>query len=135
MSATTINTDETLEEVTRHLAGHVRVIWTFRRHPWHGKIWGVTDSKWAVCPVTRKSTSATYLAFGAHRCSLRVQHRPFMRLSSGKVEFQAAVRCACRALGFKIILVDFGLQALVGLVTDSGYWKERQFLKSRKGMK
>ena len=59
MASPTIHADETLEALSRHLAGHPRVLWRYPRQEWTAKVWGLTDSNWAACPVTRKSSALT----------------------------------------------------------------------------
>ena len=47
MASLTVHADETLKAQ--------RVLW----REWTGKVWGLTDSNWAACPVICKSSSAT----------------------------------------------------------------------------
>ena len=111
MASPTVHADETLQALSRYLAGHPRVLWRYPRQEWTGKVWGLTDSNWAACPVTRKSSSATYLMLGKHIIFAASSTQTILSLSSGEAEFYGfygAVRCACRTLGLK---------SHVGLVT------------------
>ena len=131
MANPTVNADETLRGVARYLVGHQRVIWRYPRQEWPGKIWGMTDSNWAACPVTRKSTSSTYLAFGSHPIYTASSTQTILSLSSGEAELFAAVRCACRTfVGLRNLLRDFGIEVPADLVTDSTACKG---LASRRG--
>ena len=130
MANPTVNADETLKGVARYLVGHPRVVWRYPRQAWPGKILGMTDSNWAACPVTRKSTSATYLAFGAHPVYTASSTQTILALSSGEAEFYAAVRCACRTIGLKSLMADFDLAVEADIVTDSSACKG---LASRRG--
>ena len=66
MTSPTVHADETLKTLSRYLAGHPSVLWRHPRQEWMGKVWGLRNSNWAACRVTRKSTSATYLMLGKH---------------------------------------------------------------------
>ena len=52
MASPTVHADETLKALSRYMAGHPRVLWRYLRQEWTGKVWGLTDSNWAACPVT-----------------------------------------------------------------------------------
>ena len=111
--------DETLKALSRYLASHPRVVWRYPRQEWTGKVWGLTDSNWAACPVTRKSTSATYLMLGKHPTFAASSTQWILSLSNGEAEFYGAVWCACRTLGLKSLMSDLSLEVKAELVTDS----------------
>ena len=116
MASPTVHADETLKALSRYLASHPRVLWRYPRQEWTGKVLGLTDSNWAACPVTRKSTSATYLMLGKHPIFAASSTQTILSLSSGEAEFYGAVRCACRTLGLKSLMSDFltGCQGRTG---------------------
>ena len=91
MASPTIHADETLKALSRYLAGHPHVLWRYLRQEWLGKVWGLTDSNWAACPVTRKSSSPTSAS----------STQTILSLSRGEAEFYGAVRCAYRTLVYK----------------------------------
>ena len=110
--------------------GHPRVLWRYPQQEWPGKVWGLTDSNWAACPVTRKSSPATYLMLGRHPIFAASSTQTILSLSSGEAEFCGAVRCACRTLGLKSLLSDLSLEVKAKLVSDSSACKG---LCSRRG--
>ena len=130
MSAPTVNADETLKGIARYLLGRPRMVWKYPRQAWQGAIYGMTDSNWAACPTTRKSTSSSYLALGGHPIFTASSTQGVISLSSGEAEFYGAVRCACRTLGLKSLMTDFGLEVNAKLITDSTACKG---LASRRG--
>ena len=79
----------------------------------------MTDANWAACPVTRKSTSSTFLQFGLHPIYTASSTQTIISLSSGESDFYAAVRAACRGLGLRAMLHDLKLEKDLDLVTDS----------------
>ena len=91
MASPTVHADETLKALLRYLAGHPRVLWRYPRQEWTGKVWGLTDSNWAACPVTRKSSSATYLMLGKHPIFAASSTQTISSLSSGEVSRSCAV--------------------------------------------
>ena len=109
---------------------HPCVLWRYPRQEWPGKAWGLTDSNWAACPVTRKSSSATCLMVGRHPIFAASSTQTILSLSSGEAEFYGAVRCACRSLGLKSLLSDLSLEVKAELETDSAACKG---LCSRRG--
>ena len=106
------------------------MLWRYPRQEWTGKVLGLTDSNWAACPVTRKSSSATYLMLGKHPIFAASSSQTILSLSSGEAEFYGAVRCACRTLGLKSLMTDLSLDVKAELVTDSSACKG---LCSRRG--
>ena len=81
MASPTVHADETLNALSRYLAGHPRVLWRYPRQEWTGKVWWLTDSKWAACPVTRNSCWENILS------SQPSQHRRFLACQAGKRSF------------------------------------------------
>ena len=130
VASPTVRADETLKALSRYLAGHPRVLWRYSRQEWTGKVLGLTDSNWAACLVTRKSTSGTYLMLGKHPSFAASSKQTVLSLSSGEAEFYGAVRCACRTLGLKSLMSDLSLEVKAELVTDSSASKG---LCSRRG--
>ena len=119
MASPTVHADKTFKALSRYLAGRPRVLWRYPRQEWTGKVWEVTDSNWAACPVTSKSTSATYLMLGKHPIFAASSTQTILSLSSGEAEFYGAVRCACRTLGLKSLMSDLSLEVKAELETDS----------------
>ena len=130
MASPTVHADETLKALSLYLAIHPRVLWRYPRQEWTGKVLGLTDSDRAACPVTRNSSSATYLMLGKHPIFAARSTQTILSLSSGEAEFYGAVRCACRTLGLKSLMSDLSLDVKAELVTDSSACKG---LCSRRG--
>ena len=80
---------------------------------------GLSDSNWAACPVTRKSTSSTYLMMGRHPIYSGSSTQSIIALSSGEAEFYGAVKTACRLMGLSSLLKDLKIEVDSILVTDS----------------
>eukprot|EP00973_Karenia_brevis_P066859 9295422-Karenia_brevis.AAC.1 len=66
MAAPTVNALEHLKHVARFLKGKPKACWSFYRQNLPKFVDGFSDSNWAGCLVTRKSTTSTCLTFGRH---------------------------------------------------------------------
>ena len=77
------------------------------------------DSDWAGCRRTRKSTSGGVLYFGKTAVRGWSSNQAVIAMSSGEVEYCAALKGASAALGFQSMLKDLGMKASVTRLTDS----------------
>ena len=78
-----------------------------------------TDSNYAGCHVTRKSTSGGVLMFGTHCIKSWSVTQSVISLSSGEAEYYAMVKGASVALGFKSILKEVGVDVMIELKCDA----------------
>ena len=130
MAEPTVNGEETMKSTCRFLQAYPRVAWMFPRQLTPKRLDGLTDSNWAGCPVTRKSTSCTHLMHGCHPIFSGSSTQTIISLSSGEAEFYGGVRAACRLLGLQSLFRDLGFELPVTLHTDSTAAKG---LASRRG--
>ena len=78
-----------------------------------------TDTDWAGCPRTRKSTSGGCVMLGTHLIKSLSSTQTSVALSSGEAEFNGVVRGAGIGLGFQSLLADLGVQVPLRVWTDS----------------
>jgi len=78
-----------------------------------------TDTDWAGCPKTRRSTSGGAVMLGSHCLKTWSSTQPTVSLSSGEAEFYGLVKASGIGLGFKALLEDFGRELPVTIWTDS----------------
>ena len=92
-----------------------------------------TDTDYAGCPRTRKSTSGGLGYFGDHPIKTWSTTQSLVTLSSGEAEYYAAVKGGSFLLGFRSLLEDFGITIRLNLVvkTDSSAAKG---MLSRRGL-
>jgi hypothetical protein len=90
-----------------------------------------SDSDWAGCKVTRKSTSGGMLVIDG--CCLRSwsSTQATVATSSGEAELYALVKASSEALGFKAVANDLGVMLHVVLFVDSS---TAQSISSRSGI-
>ena len=80
---------------------------------------GYTDSGWAGCQKSRRSTSGGCLMSGAHMLTQWSRTQHVISLSSAEAELHALCTCATEGLALKNICVEMGLEMYFELLTDS----------------
>jgi len=78
-----------------------------------------TDTDWAGCVKTRKSTSGGCLMLGSHAIKHWSSTQSSVALSSGEAEFAGVIRGAGQGLGYQALLRDFGVSTSLRVWTDS----------------
>ena len=94
-----------------------------------------TDSNWAGCKTSRKSTSGAVFLHGSHMLKAFSRTQANIALSSAEAELYATVMAASEGLGLKAMSLDFGLSldpflnvdasAAIGIVQRKGLGKLR----------
>ena len=110
---------EALKRLARYLVGRPRLVWYF---PWQTRpsdITVLTDSDWAGCVKTRKSTSGGVVMRGIHTIKHWSTTQSTVALSSAEAELIALVRGGSEALGARSLLQDFGSNAGIDLGVDA----------------
>ena len=118
MSSPTENSWNALKRLCRYLAGLPRLVYTYG---WQDVdvVDVYTDTDWAGCPRTRKSTSGGCVMLGKHTIKTWSATQSSVSLSSGEAEFNGVVRGAGMGLGFQSLMRDLGQDAPVRVWTDS----------------
>jgi hypothetical protein len=78
-----------------------------------------TDTDWAGCPRTRKSTSGGCVILGSHTIKTWSSTQTSVALSSGEAEFNGVVKGAGVGLGYQSLLRDLGIDLPLRVWTDS----------------
>eukprot|EP00973_Karenia_brevis_P087252 12097498-Karenia_brevis.AAC.1 len=81
------------------------------RYDWQrdkDKIVAHSDSDWAGCPDTRKSTSGGVAQIGEHLIKAWASSQTVVALSSGEAELYALTKAASQTLGIMTMARDFG---------------------------
>ena len=107
-----------LKRLCRYLVGLPRMILQFA---WQtiSDVDIYTDTDWAGCPRTRKSTSGGCVMLGSHLIKSWSSTQASVALSSGEAEFNGVVRGSGVGLGFQSLLRDLGVQVPLRVWTDS----------------
>ena len=107
-----------LKRLGRYLQGRPRLVYSY---PYQAaeELNAYSDTDWAGCARTRKSTSGGCLMLGTHLLKSWSSTQATVALSSGEAEFYGVVRAASTALGQQALFRDLGLETKVKVWTDS----------------
>ena len=118
MAKPTAHAWEALKRVCRYLNGSPRLVYEFRQQS-VSCVDVYTDTDWAGCPKTRKSTSGGCVMLGHHACKHWSSTQTSISLSSGEAEFAGVIRGAGQGLGYQALLRDLGVELPLRVWTDS----------------
>ncbi len=107
-----------LKRLCRYLVGLPRLVFVYRWQTVEA-IDVYTDTDWAGCPRTRKSTSGGCILVGAHAVKSWSSTQTNVALSSGEAEFNGVVRGSGAGLGYQSLLRDLGQELPLRVWTDS----------------
>ena len=124
-----------LKQLVKYLKGRARAVQWFRWQCTPSVVTAFSDSDWAGCRTTRKSTSGGGIAIGSHVVKSWARTQATLATSSGEAELYAAVKAAAELLGIQSLAKDFGhemsaellvdAKATIGMVSRSGLGKLR----------
>ena len=80
---------------------------------------GYSDSDWAGCPRTRRSTSGGGIMMGDHLLTHWSRTQSCVALSSGEAELNAMLKAASEGLCLKYLLEEIGESKMLHLRGDS----------------
>ena len=109
MSAPTIAGLAKLKRIARYLRSHGRWVQVFARQKGVVRFVCKSDSNFAGCKITRKSTSSTYLFHGNHLIRASSSTQQIIGLSTGEAEFMALAKAASVGYGAISMARDLGL--------------------------
>ena len=108
-----------IKRVVRYLIGRPRLVWRFVWQEAPKFISAFSDSNWAGCHDTRKSTTGACLMHGSHLVKAFSRTQSNIALSSGEAEFYGVVKAAGIGLGYVSLLEDVGVSLPLRVWTDS----------------
>ena len=111
MSSPTIGSMKALKRLGRYLIKHPRMVF---RYDWQGRepeITAFSDSDWAGCRTTGKSTSGGCVLRGTHYLKGWSKTQQCVTLSSAEAELVAMNKAAAELLGILSMYTDLGEQA------------------------
>jgi len=118
MSSPSQTSWKALKRLARYLVGRPRLVYLYRRQEVdHVDVY--TDTDWAGCPKTRKSTSGGCVVLGRSAVKHWSSTQSNIALSSGEAEFNGVVRAAGQGLGYQALLRDLGVHLPLRVWTDS----------------
>ena len=100
-----------LKRAVRYFKGANRYVQQFRQQDVPERIRVCTDSDFAGCLRTRRSTSCCMVFWGQHLVRSSSTTQAVVSLSSGEAEFYSAVKGASIGLGTESLMKDMGVRA------------------------
>jgi hypothetical protein len=119
MSAPTNRDADALKRLSRYLLGRPRLVLHFEWQVRPKLLEVFSDSDWAGCIRTRKSTTGGALMRGRHVLKTWSGTQATIALSSAEAELIAAVRGAAEGLAVRSLVRDFGLDCGLRIHVDS----------------
>ena len=110
---------ELLKRVARYLVSHRRLVHTYEWQDERPTVSVYTDSNWAGCLKTRKSTSGACLFNGNHLIRSYAKTQATIALSSGEAELYATVMASSEGLGLRAMMLDFAIDEIPHLFVDA----------------
>jgi hypothetical protein len=107
-----------LKRICRYLSAAPRLVYDFVQQTVEA-VDVYTDTDWAGCPKTRKSTSGGCVMLGHHSVKHWSSTQASISLSSGEAEFAGVIRGAGQGLGYQALLKDLGVGVPLRVWTDS----------------
>ena len=120
MSSPTRGSWKGLVKLGKYLKTHSRsgYSYPYQDHPKELVVW--TDTDYAGCKRTRKSTSGGVVMWGKHLIKSWSSTQTVVALSSGEAEYYGAVRGASQVLGLAAMLRDMGIEASIDAEAKPG---------------
>ena len=119
MAAPTVAHYRKLKRLVRYLISAPRVVSKFAVQKPIKNVDAMSDSDWAGCRRTARSTSGGALMRGAHCLKTWSTTQKFVTLSSAEAELMALVKAASEAIGLAQLALGWGLQLDIGVHVDS----------------
>ena len=107
MSCPRIHDWEALKRVCRYLIACPRMVHSYRWQDEPNTITVYSDSDWAGCRETRKSTSGACFFHGDHLIKAYSKTQANIALSSAEAEYYSMVKAASEGLGLKAMTMDY----------------------------
>ena len=119
MSAPSVGHMRAMRRLGRFLVAVPRVVWRFAFQAPVRVMTVYSDSDWAGCRRTARSTSGGVAMLGAHCIRTYSVTQKNVTLSSGEAELMALVRAASEAIGLTQLAASWGVQLEASVFVDS----------------
>ena len=119
MSKPTTGSLRRLQRLGRYLKGRPRLVWHFDMQEPPSTLDVYTDSDWAGCRKSRKSTSGGTVMLGTHCLKTWSKTQALVAKSSGEAELYGVVRGATESLGMSTLIKDFGSDIRIQMHLDA----------------
>ena len=108
-----------MKRLVRYLKGKPRIVLRFDYQGRCTELEGYSDSDWAGCKRTARSTSGGAMMVGGHNLKTWSSTQKSVTLSSGEAELVAAVKMGGELIGMCQLAHDWGIELEAKLLVDS----------------
>ena len=108
-----------VKRLGRYLKGKPRLVYTYEFERMPSKVDVYSDSDWAGCRATKRSTSGGVAMLGAHCIKTWSSTQATVALSSAEAELHALLKGATQTLGLISLARDLGVELQGALLTDA----------------
>ena len=124
---------ESMKKLARYIVGCEETVFEYKwQDEEEAKLQTFTDSDWAGCTRTRRSTSGGAIVMGSHTLKTWSSTQPVVAMSAAEAEYYAMVEGETRAIGLKTMLGEMGVEVSVIVIsTDSS--SAKSFASKRLG--
>ncbi len=119
MSQPNVSDEERVKRLVRYLKGKPRVVMWYKYQDNPAHVEAYSDSDWAGCKKTRRSTSGGCVMYGSHYLKGWSKTQATVALSSAEAELYAAVKASAEALGILSVYKDFGKTMQASILGDA----------------
>ena len=119
MSAPTKGNFKALRRLARYLIAVPRVVWDFAWQVRPQSLYAFSDSDWAGCRRTARSTSGGVIMLGTHCIRSYSVTQKHVTLSSAEAELMALVKAAAESIGLCQLAAGWGIPLLASIFVDS----------------
>ena len=119
MASPTMGHMKSLRRLVRYLIAHPRSVWMFPFQSPTSQLNMYSDSDWAGCKRTARSTSGGVAMIGAHCIRCYSVTQKFVTLSSGEAELMALVKATSEAIGIAQLAESWGMRVDANIFVDS----------------
>ena len=108
-----------LDRLARFVVGHGRLVTWMRYQPEVEQLTTWTDSDWAGCHRTRRSTSGGIVLRGGHFIKAWSRTQALVALSSAEAERYASIKATAETIGITNLFLDRGTKVSGIILTDA----------------
>ena len=119
MSAPVASDWRKLKRLAKYLVKHPRMVQKYDLQEPTDDVRVYSDSDWAGCRKSRKSTSGGAIMIGAHCIRSWSKTQATIALSSAEAELVALVKATCEGIGMSSLLRDIGRKSRIQVYADA----------------
>ena len=119
MASPTVGDAIKLKRLAKYLVKYLRAVFRYKFQKPPSRIRVFSDTDWAGCIKTRKSTQGGVVMLGGCAIKSWASTQALIALSSGEAEYYGVVKASSVGLGIKSVMADLGFRMDLEVLTDA----------------